>query len=102
MGRYLEQGLLRMGQKLANDQDLREAINTHVLSAADKLAGTLRTTLTTHIATTVKGWDERQLVDQIELSVGRDLQFIRINGTIVGGLVGLALHALMTLLLPLT
>ncbi len=102
MGRYLERGLLRMGQKLANDQDLREAINTHVLSAADKLAGTLRTTLTAHIATTVKGWDERQLVDQIELSVGRDLQFIRINGTIVGGLVGLALHALMLLMPPLT
>jgi uncharacterized membrane-anchored protein YjiN (DUF445 family) len=101
LAQYLERGLLRMGQKLAEDGALREAINSHVLSAAEKLGDTLRSTLTTHIATTVKGWDERQLVEQIELSVGRDLQFIRINGTVVGGLVGLALHALMTLV-PLT
>ncbi|RZL01669.1 MAG: DUF445 domain-containing protein [Rubrivivax sp.] len=101
LGRHLQQGLLRLGRQLAEDSELREAINTHVLSAADKLSGTLRSTLTSHIATTVKGWDERQLVDQIELSVGRDLQFIRINGTVVGGLVGVALHALMTLALPM-
>lgn len=49
--------------------------------------------MTTHIAQTVKGWDERHLVEQLELSVGRDLQFIRFNGTLVGGLIGLLLHA---------
>ncbi|RZI85576.1 MAG: DUF445 domain-containing protein [Rubrivivax sp.] len=98
---YVEKGLLRMGHKLAEDSALREAINSHVLSAAEQLSGTLRTTLTAHIATTVKGWDEHQLVNQIELSVGRDLQFIRINGTVVGGLVGVALHAFGTLVMPL-
>lgn len=101
LGRHLEQGLLRLGRQLAEDDDLRQAINSHVLSAAGKLSGTLRSTLTSHIATTVKGWDERQLVQQVELSVGRDLQFIRINGTVVGGLVGIGLHALMTLVLPM-
>lgn len=101
LGRYLEQGLLRLGRQLAEDGDLREAINSHVMSAADRLSGVLRTTLTSHIASTVKAWDERQLVEQIELSVGRDLQFIRINGTLVGGLVGVGLHALMTVGLPL-
>jgi uncharacterized membrane-anchored protein YjiN (DUF445 family) len=51
-----------------------------------------------HIAQTIKDWDDRQLVEELELSVGRDLQFIRINGTVVGGIAGLALHALRVLL----
>jgi uncharacterized membrane-anchored protein YjiN (DUF445 family) len=41
----------------------------------------------------VKAWDDQQLVRELELSVGRDLQFIRINGTLVGGVIGLMLHA---------
>ncbi len=98
MARYLERGLQQMGHKLAEDPALRQAINDHVLSAASKLSGGLRNTLTTHIASTVKAWDERQLVRQIELSVGRDLQFIRINGTLVGGLVGVMLYGLSRLM----
>ena len=57
------------------------------------LTGALREGVTAHIAQTVKSWDERHLVEQLELSVGRDLQFIRFNGTLVGGLIGLLLHA---------
>ena len=64
-----------------------------LLAAAGSLATDLRATVTTPIAQTVKAWDDAQLVRQLELSVGRDLQFIRINGTIVGGLIGLLLHA---------
>ena len=45
------------------------------------------------IATTVERWDGRDTARRIELQVGRDLQFIRINGTVVGGLAGLAIHA---------
>lgn len=41
----------------------------------------------------VKGWDSREMVEKLELSVGRDLQFIRINGTLVGGLVGLVIYS---------
>jgi len=92
---YLEQGLLGLGHKLAEDEGLREAINQHLLGAADKLADALRLTVTDHISQTVRAWDERQLVQRLELSVGRDLQFIRLNGTVVGGLVGLGLHALL-------
>ena len=46
------------------------------------------------ISSTIQRWDGRQAADRIELHVGRDLQFIRINGTVVGGLAGLALHAI--------
>lgn len=46
------------------------------------------------VADKVKGWDSTQMVEKIELSVGRDLQFIRINGTLVGGLVGLAIYCI--------
>ena len=94
LARYVERGLRAIGQKLADDDSLRGAINEHVLSAAAHLAGDLRAGITRHIAQTVKAWNDEQLVRELELSVGRDLQFIRINGTLVGGLIGLALHAL--------
>jgi len=45
----------------------------------------------------VRGWDAKTITDRLESAVGRDLQYIRINGTLVGGLVGLILHALNTL-----
>ena len=77
---------------------VREAINQHVMGGAEKLALRLRGGVTDYIAQTVKDWDERHLVEQLELSVGRDLQYIRFNGTLVGGLIGLILHAIIVLL----
>ncbi|WP_297485682.1 DUF445 family protein, partial [Ferrovum sp.] len=58
----------------------------------------LRGGVTEHIASTVKSWDDRALVREMERSVGKDLQFIRINGTLVGGVVGVLLYALTTTL----
>ena len=49
--------------------------------------------LTTVITHTIERWDGKEAARRIELHVGRDLQFIRINGTIVGGLVGVVIHA---------
>lgn len=92
---HLESTLLAMGRNLGGDPVLREAINTHVLAGARRLTGDLRAGVTEHIARTVKHWDERHLVAELELSVGRDLQYIRYNGTLVGGLIGVALHALV-------
>ena len=89
---YIERALHAIGQRLANDTSLRDSINEHVLAAAAHLADDLRGGITRHIAQTVKTWDDQQLVRELELSVGRDLQFIRINGTLVGGLIGLLLH----------
>jgi uncharacterized membrane-anchored protein YjiN (DUF445 family) len=95
---HLERSLAGLGAALGRDEALREAINQHVLGGAEKLALRLRGGITDYIAQTVKGWDERHLVEQLELSVGRDLQYIRYNGTLVGGLIGLLLHAVIVLL----
>jgi uncharacterized membrane-anchored protein YjiN (DUF445 family) len=95
--RHLTHALLALGQRLGQDPALRHAINAHVLGSARALADGLREGVTTHIAQTVKSWDERHLVDELELSVGADLQYIRFNGTLVGGLIGVALHAMVVL-----
>ncbi|WP_262071627.1 DUF445 family protein [Stenotrophomonas sp. Marseille-Q5258] len=91
---HLRRSLAAVGQSLQDDPALREALNQHLMDGAERLTSRLREGVTQHIAQTVKGWDERHLVEQLELSVGRDLQFIRFNGTLVGGLIGLLLHAL--------
>jgi uncharacterized membrane-anchored protein YjiN (DUF445 family) len=83
-----------LAQTLANDAALRESINTHMHDAMRAVAPDLRDGIARHIATTVRQWDDRTLVRDVELSVGRDLQFIRVNGTIVGGAVGLLIHAI--------
>ena len=54
--------------------------------------------MTTVITETIERWDGREAARRIELHVGRDLQFIRINGTLVGGLAGLVIYALAQLL----
>ena len=95
---HLERSLGSLGEALGRDEALREAINQHVMGGAEKLALRLRGGVTDYIAQTVKAWDERHLVEQLELSVGRDLQYIRFNGTLVGGLIGLLLHAAIVLL----
>ena len=91
---HVAQAMRDVGERLRDDESLRASLNEHLMSAASQLATNLRAGVTTHIAQTIKDWDDRQLVEELELSVGRDLQFIRINGTVVGGLAGLALHAL--------
>ena len=94
LGDHIAQAMRDVGDRLRRDADLRASLDEHLLSAAGQLATNLRAGVTTHIAQTIKDWDDRQLVEELELSVGRDLQFIRINGTVVGGIAGLALHAL--------
>lgn len=101
LAQHLAQAMAALGEKLRDDASLRAAINEHVLAAADKLVVDMREGVTEHIAKTVKAWDEAQLVQTLELSVGRDLQYIRFNGTLVGGLIGLGLHALLTYGVPL-
>ena len=58
----------------------------------------IRSTVAQHIVYTVRNWDSRSMVRELELSIGKDLQFIRINGTLVGGVIGLLLHAVVVVI----
>ncbi|MDB5753638.1 MAG: hypothetical protein JWR56_66 [Massilia sp.] len=83
-----------VGRTLAEDARLRQSLNDHLESAARSAAPEFAEFLTKHISDTVKHWDSEEMSRQIELNIGKDLQFIRINGTIVGGLIGVVLFLL--------
>ena len=85
---------LWLGETLAADEALRASMNQHLEDAARSVAPEFAAFLTRHISDTVKSWDARDMSQQIELNIGRDLQFIRINGTLVGGTIGLILYLL--------
>ncbi|KGW01212.1 DUF445 domain-containing protein [Burkholderia pseudomallei] len=82
-----------LGERLAQSPELRDSMNEHVERAASEMAPEFAEFLTRHISDTVKNWDAREMSRQIELNIGKDLQYIRINGTLVGGLIGLGLYA---------
>lgn len=82
------------GETLVADSALRASLNGHLEQAARKIAPEFATFLTRHISDTVKSWDARDMSQQIELNIGKDLQFIRVNGTLVGGSIGLVLYLL--------
>ncbi|MXP59531.1 DUF445 domain-containing protein [Pantoea sp. Taur] len=88
---------LWFGETLAADESLRISMNQHLEDAARSIAPEFAEFLTRHISDTVKSWDAREMSQQIELNIGRDLQFIRINGTLVGGTIGLVLYLLSQL-----
>ena len=83
---------LWLGAELAKDDGLRAAVNQQLETAAEKMAPDFARFLTTHIRDTVKNWDAKEMSWQVELNIGKDLQWIRINGTIVGGVIGLVLY----------
>ncbi|MEO5658749.1 MAG: DUF445 family protein [Polaromonas sp.] len=88
---------LWVGKTLAQDPALRESLNRHMENGARKMAPDFAEYLTRHISDTVKNWDAGDMSRHIELNIGKDLQAIRINGTLVGGFVGGLLY-LFTLL----
>lgn len=88
---------LWFGETLAADEALRTSMNQHLEDAARSIAPEFAEFLTRHISDTVKSWDARDMSQQIELNIGRDLQYIRINGTLVGGTIGLVLYLLSQL-----
>ena len=81
-----------IGRTLAEDAHLRASLNAHLEAAARSAAPGFAEFLTRHISDTVRNWDSQEMSQQIELNIGKDLQFIRINGTIVGGLIGVVLY----------
>ena len=91
----LEQLALSTGQRLVSDPDLRARVDAWTGNLAQHLAERSGPEVASLIASTVERWDADETSQRLELQVGRDLQFIRINGTIVGGLVGVVIHALV-------
>lgn len=83
-----------IGRVLSEDPALRQSLSDNLEAAARGVAPEFAGFLTRHIADTVKQWDDREMSAQIELNIGKDLQYIRINGTIVGGLIGVTLYLL--------
>lgn len=89
--------LQRLGEELAGDAALCAWIDARLRSGVPPLLERYREAIGRYIAARVEQWDDDELVELLERQVGRDLQFIRINGTLVGGCVGLLLHALTEL-----
>ena len=94
----LSGALADLGRRLDTDEVLRARVDAIVADAAGYVVTHYRDELTRTITDTVERWDGVETARKVELAVGRDLQFIRINGTVVGALVGLAIHAVDVLL----
>jgi uncharacterized membrane-anchored protein YjiN (DUF445 family) len=84
--------------RLRDDEALRARLDTTASDVAVFAVARYGAELTAVITHTIERWDGREAARRIELHVGRDLQFIRINGTIVGGLVGVLIHTVAVLM----
>ena len=90
--------LQQLGRRLADEPELQRKVDDWVQRALGYLVDHYRSEVSDLIASTVERWDGESTARRMELQVGRDLQFIRINGTLVGGLAGVVIHAIATLL----
>ena len=93
----IERVLTNLGMRIQNDDQLRDNINRWLRVAVLRTVAPRRTEIAEFIRKVVENWDSETLTERIELTVGRDLQYIRINGTLVGGLVGLIIFAVTQL-----
>jgi uncharacterized membrane-anchored protein YjiN (DUF445 family) len=91
---HLHALLRALAEQLAADDGLREALNRQWRQTALAALERARPAIVDFVAARVSAWDAEEMSAVLERHIGRDLQFIRINGTLVGALVGLALHAL--------
>jgi len=94
MAGKLGEVLKSMGQNLESDPRMKSAINMFARRAVAGMAASYGGSIVKLVSETIRSWDAQTITDRLESAVGRDLQYIRINGTLVGGLVGLILHAL--------
>jgi uncharacterized membrane-anchored protein YjiN (DUF445 family) len=90
--------LQQLGVTLQADDRLRDTINRFARRTTVGATARYGDVIVRLISDTVRRWDARKITDRVENAVGRDLQYIRINGTVVGGLVGLLLHSIDVLL----
>ena len=90
----LQRFLADMGRRLAREPKLRADINLGAVQALQTFIQTRRREIARFITDQIRSWDVDQMITIIELNIGRDLQYIRLNGTLIGGLAGLALYSL--------
>ncbi|MEQ6248050.1 DUF445 family protein [Sulfitobacter sp. HNIBRBA3233] len=95
----LAEMLVEIGESLTTEPKLREDINTGMVTVLSNLVEDQRDGVATYVADQVRSWDMQQLIRLIEANVGQDLQYIRFNGMIIGGCVGVLLYAVETLFL---
>jgi uncharacterized membrane-anchored protein YjiN (DUF445 family) len=93
--RRLAGALAAAGRRLGSDRRLQQSLERVVESGARAIADQFHDDLAGLVTGTIQRWDAAQTSSQLELLLGPDLQFIRINGTVVGASVGLALHAIV-------
>ncbi|QPQ56350.1 DUF445 domain-containing protein [Allosphingosinicella flava] len=90
------EALQQLGTTLQDDARLKATINQFARRTVVGMVATYGTGIVALVSETVRGWDARTITGRLESAVGRDLQYIRVNGTLVGGLVGLIIHTVET------
>jgi uncharacterized membrane-anchored protein YjiN (DUF445 family) len=91
--RRITEAAATLGEKLRQDAAMQSWINAQLVAAAPALIDRYREDIRLYIVARVDAWNTEAMTDELERNIGRDLQFIRINGTLVGGLAGLVIHA---------
>ncbi|MBB6682663.1 DUF445 domain-containing protein [Aequorivita sp. 609] len=91
---YLQSNIQKLSHSLSDDQDISNRINSWVRHFLYRMTLKNSDEVEALISSTVAGWKGKELSEKLELEVGKDLQFIRINGTLVGGFVGLLIYTL--------
>jgi uncharacterized membrane-anchored protein YjiN (DUF445 family) len=94
----LTEAFVTLGRGLRDDRALQAKVDAWLLRAIEDILVRHRHQVSTLISEVVRGWDAREVAEKMELEIGKDLQYIRISGTLVGGSVGLLLHALTGLM----
>ncbi len=97
--RHLTGMFVEIGRQLANDAEIRADMNEGFVVALSSFVESQKSGVSKFIADQVKRWDLGQLTHLIEINIGRDLQYIRFNGMVIGGLAGLVLYAMEHLFL---
>lgn len=89
---HLSSMFMEAGRQLAADAEMRAEINQGIVVVLRSFIADQKSGVSSFIADQVKSWDMAQLIGLIEVNIGKDLQYIRFNGTLIGGLAGLALY----------
>ncbi|MES2751130.1 MAG: DUF445 family protein [Pseudomonadota bacterium] len=95
---HLTDMFVKAGTQLAADSDMRGEINQGIVAVLRSFIADQKSGVSRFISDQVKSWDMKQLINLIEINIGKDLQYIRFNGAMIGGLAGLALHTAEVLL----